>query len=58
MVVQLAPNCLQTSMLSFEYDFKYLILKVILVIFGLGISCEIPFRWMSMNLAPDQSRLV
>ena len=43
---------------TFEYDFKYVILKVILVIFGLGISCEIPLRWMSINLEPDQSRLV
>ena len=42
---------------KFEWNFKYLILQIILVIYGWGISCQLALRWMSINLT-DKSTLV
>ena len=43
---------------KFELNFRYVILKWILVIDGSGISCEIALIWMSLNFTDDQSTLV
>ena len=42
----------------FEWNFRYVILKQILVIDGWGISCEIALIWMSLDIIDDQSTLV
>ena len=42
---------------KFEWNFRYSILQVISVIDGWGISCELNFRWMSLDLT-DKSTLV
>ena len=38
-----------------EWNFSF---KLILVIIGWGISCEIVLRWMSLDLTDDKSTLV
>ena len=43
---------------KFEWHFKYVILKQILVTDGWGISCEIALIWMSLDFTDDQSTLV
>ena len=43
---------------KFEWNFRYVIFKRILVIDGWGISCEIALIWMSMDFTDDQSTLV
>ena len=43
---------------KFEWNFRYVILKWILVIDGWGISCEIALVWMSLDFTDDQSTLV
>ena len=43
---------------KFEWNFRYVILKQILVIDGWGISCEIVPIWMSLDFIDDQSTLV
>ena len=43
---------------EYEWNFKYVIFKGILVTDGWGISCEIALIWMSLNLTDDQSVLV
>ena len=43
---------------KFEWNFRYLILQIISVIDGWGISNELALRWMSLDLADDQSTLV
>ena len=43
---------------KFEWNFKYLILQIISVIDGWGISCELALRWMSLDLTDDKSTLV
>ena len=43
---------------KFEWNFRYLILQIISVIDGWGISCELAFRWMSLDLTDDKSTLV
>ena len=43
---------------KFEWNFRCVIFKRILVIAGWGISCEIGLIWMSLDLTDDQSTLV
>ena len=43
---------------KFEWNFIYVIFKLILVIDGWGISCEIALIWMLMDFTDDQSTLV
>ena len=42
----------------FEWKFRYVIFKWILVIDGWGMSCEISLIWMSLDFTDDQSLLV
>ena len=42
----------------FEINFREVIFKLILVIDGLGISCEIVLTWTPQDLADDKSTLV
>ena len=42
----------------FQFNFRYVIFKQILVIGGWGISCEIALIWMSLEFNDDQSTLV
>ena len=42
----------------FEWKFRWVIFKIILAIFGWGISCEIVLKWISLDLADDKSTLV
>ena len=39
---------------KFEWNFRYVIFKQILVIDGWGISCEIVLIWMSLDFIDDQ----
>ena len=55
--------CLFMSLCSlapgkFEWIFRHVIFKQILVIDGWGISCEIALIWMSLGFTDDQSTLV
>ena len=43
---------------KFESNFRYLILQIISVIDGWGISCELALRWMWVDLTDDKSTLV
>ena len=43
---------------KFEWNFRHVIFKQILVIDGRGIACEITLMWMSLNFTDDQSTLV
>ena len=43
---------------KFEWNFRHVILKQILVIDGWGISCEIALIWMSLHFTDDQSTVV
>ena len=43
---------------KFEWNFKHVLFKQILVIDGWGISCEIVLIWMSVDFTDDQSTLV
>ena len=43
---------------KFEWNFRYVIFKRILVIDGWGISCEIVQAWMPLDFTDDQSTLV
>ena len=43
---------------KFEWNFRHVICKQILVIDGWGISCEITLLWMSLDFIDDQSTLV
>ena len=43
---------------KFEWNFRYLIFKIISVIDGWGISCELGHKWMSLDLTDDKSSLV
>ena len=43
---------------EFELNFRYLILQIISVTDGWGISCELALRWMSLDLSDDKSTLV
>ena len=43
---------------KFEWNFRYVIFKEILVIDGWGISCEIAVIWISLVFTDDQSTLV
>ena len=43
---------------KFEWNFRHVIFKQILVIDGWGISCEIALTWMSLDFIDDQSTLV
>ena len=43
---------------KFQWNFRYVIFKQIIVIDGLGISCEIALIWLSLDLTDDQSTLV
>ena len=43
---------------KFELNFKYVILKQILVIDGWGMSSEIALIWMSLDFTDDRSTLV
>ena len=43
---------------SFEWNFKQVILKLILVIGDWDISCEIALRWFSLDLTDEKSTLV
>ena len=43
---------------KFEWHFRYLIVQIISVINGWGISCELALRWMSLHLTDDKSTLV
>ena len=43
---------------KFEWNFRHIIFKQILVIDGGGISCEIALIWMSLDFTDDQSTLV
>ena len=50
-VYSLAPG-------EFEWNFRHVIFKQILVIGGWGISCELALIWMSLDFTDDQSTLV
>ena len=43
---------------KFEWNFRYVIFKRILVIDGWGISCEIALMWLSLDFTNDQSILI
>ena len=43
---------------KFEWNFRYLILQIISVIDGWGISCQLALRLMSLDLTDDKSTLV
>ena len=43
---------------KFEWNFKYIIFKGILVIDGWGSCCEMALVWMSLDFTDDQSALV
>ena len=43
---------------KFEWNFRYVISKQILVTGGWGISCEIALIWTSLDFTDDQSTLV
>ena len=43
---------------KFEWNFRYIIFKWILVIDGWSISCEIALIWMLLDFTDDQSTLV
>ena len=43
---------------KFEWNFRYVIFKWILVIDGWGISCEVAIIWMLLDFTDDQSTLV
>ena len=43
---------------KFEWNFRYVIFKWILVIDGWGISFEVVILWMSLDFTDDQSTLV
>ena len=43
---------------KFEWNFRHVIFKQILVIDSWGISCEIALIWMSLDFTDDQSTLV
>ena len=43
---------------KFEWNFRYVLFKRILMIDGWGISCEIALIWMSLDFTDDQSILV
>ena len=43
---------------KFEWNFRRVIFKQILVIDGWGISCEIALIWMSLDFTDDQSTLL
>ena len=43
---------------KFEWNFRYVIFKLISVIDGWGIFCEIALIWMSLDSSDDQSTLV
>ena len=43
---------------KFEWNFRHVIFKQILVIDDWGISCEIALIWMSLDFTDDQSTLV
>ena len=43
---------------KFEWNFRHVFFKQILVIGGWGISCEIDLIWMSLDFTDDQSTLV
>ena len=43
---------------KFEWNFRHVIFKQILVIDGWGISCKIALIWMSLDFTDDQSTLV
>ena len=42
----------------FEWNFTHVIFKLMLVIDGWGIPCEIALIWMSLDFTDDQSTLV
>ena len=43
---------------KFEWNFSYLILQIISVIDGWGISCEMILTWMPQDVTDDKSTLV
>ena len=43
---------------KFEWNFRHVIFKQILLIDGWGISCEIALLWTSLDFTDDQSTLV
>ena len=43
---------------KFEWNFRHVIFKQILVIDGWSISCQIALIWMSLDITDDQSTLV
>ena len=56
--------CKQTTMINslapgrFQFNFRKVIFKLILVNYGWGISYEIALRWMPLDLTDDKSTLV
>ena len=60
------PQCVRTlvSWLNslapgkFEWNFRHVIFKQIVVVDGWAISCEIALIWMSLDFTDDQSTLV
>ena len=42
----------------FEWNFRQIIFKLILIIYGWGTSCEIALMWFSLDLTDDKSTLV
>ena len=42
----------------FQFNFRWVIFKIILVNGGWGISYEIALRWMPLDLTDDKSTLV
>ena len=56
MILLTAQQCHRFD--SFEWNFRYLILQIISVIDGWGISCILALWWMSLGVTDDKSTLV
>ena len=57
-VQQAGPILTHWPLGKFEWNFRYVIFKQILVIGAWGISCEIALIWMSLDFTDAQSTLV
>ena len=53
------PQCVNSlAPRKFEWKFRYVIWRIISVIDGWSISCELALRWMSLDLTNDKSTLM
>ena len=51
-------NSLAPGKFEWNFEYRYIIFKQILVIDGWGISCECALIWMSLDFTDDQSTLI